>query len=58
MILDKIDLTKSLDKKEYKKAYEELALDVLKCQLKVRDEGLKVVGLFEGWDAAGKGGAI
>jgi polyphosphate kinase 2 (PPK2 family) len=58
MILDKIDLTKSLDKKDYKKEYKELQLEVLKCQLKVRDDNLKVVVLFEGWDAAGKGGAI
>lgn len=58
MILDKIDLTKSLDNKEYKEEYEKLELDVLKCQLRVKDEGLKVLVLFEGWDAAGKGGAI
>lgn len=58
MILDKIDLTKSLTKEEYKEEYKKLELDVLKCQLKVRDEGLKVAVLFEGWDAAGKGGAI
>jgi polyphosphate kinase 2 (PPK2 family) len=58
MILDKIDLTKSLTKKEYKEEYKKLELEILKCQLKVRDEGLKVVVLFEGWDAAGKGGAI
>jgi len=58
MILDKIDLTKSLNKKEYKEEYKKLELEVLKCQLKVRDEGLKVIVLFEGWDAAGKGGAI
>jgi len=58
MILDKLDLTKSLSKEEYDEEYKKLQLDILKCQLKVRDEGLKVIILFEGWDAAGKGGAI
>ena len=58
MILDKIDLTKSLTKKEYKEEYEKNEVDILKCQLRIRDEGLKVLILFEGWDAAGKGGAI
>jgi polyphosphate kinase 2 (PPK2 family) len=58
MILDQIDLSKSLNKQEYRDEYKKLKLDILKCQLKVRDEGLKVIVLFEGWDAAGKGGAI
>ena len=35
-----------------------LMLDILRCQLRVRDENLRVVVLMEGWDAAGKGGAI
>lgn len=58
MMLDKIDLTKRLDDKEYKDRKKELELELLKCQLKARDEKLKVIVLFEGWDAAGKGGAI
>ena len=58
MILDKIDLSKSLDDKEYKERRKELELELLKCQLKARDEKLKAIVLFEGWDAAGKGGAI
>jgi AMP-polyphosphate phosphotransferase len=58
MILDRIDLSKSLNKQEYRDEYKKLELEILKCQLKVRDEGLKVIVLFEGWDAAGKGGAI
>ncbi len=58
MILDKIDLSKQLDDKEYKDRKKELELELLKCQLKARDEKLKAIVLFEGWDAAGKGGAI
>jgi polyphosphate kinase 2 (PPK2 family) len=58
MILDKIDLTKTLGKNEYQEEYKEIEVDILKCQLRIRDEGLKVIVLFEGWDAAGKGGAI
>lgn len=58
MILEKIDLTKSIDKKDYKKEYDDLKIELLKCQLRVREDNLKVLILFEGWDAAGKGGAI
>jgi polyphosphate kinase 2 (PPK2 family) len=58
MILDKIDLSKQLDDNEYKDRKKELELELLKCQLKARDEKLKVIVLFEGWDASGKGGAI
>lgn len=58
MFLENIDLTKSLDKKEYKTEKKKLSLDLLKTELKIRDRRAKVIVLFEGWDAAGKGGAI
>jgi polyphosphate kinase 2 (PPK2 family) len=57
-MLDKIDLSKKLSESEYKQKKKELELELLKCQLKARDEKLKVIVLFEGWDASGKGGAI
>lgn len=58
MILDNVDLSQKLSKEEYKSSKKELSLDLLKCQLRLRDTGKKVIVLFEGWDAAGKGGAI
>lgn len=58
MKLEEVDLSKSLSGKEYKKAKKDLELDLLQCQLKIKQENLKVILLFEGWDSAGKGGAI
>ncbi len=49
---------KKLDRKTYEKALFELQLELVKLQEWVRNEGLKVVVIFEGRDAAGKGGVI
>jgi polyphosphate kinase 2 len=50
------------DSKVAKKAYEaelrRLNVELVKWQEWIKDQGLKVVALFEGRDAAGKGGAI
>jgi len=57
-ILDKIDLTKKLSEKTYE-------LELNKYQIKLRElhhtmylKRMPAVVMFEGWDAAGKGGAI
>lgn len=50
--------TKKLGKKEYKKELAKLQIELVKLQRWVQHAGLKVVVLFEGRDAAGKGGAI
>jgi polyphosphate kinase len=47
-----------LGKKEYEKALVNLQAELVKLQEWVKQEGLKVVVLFEGRDAAGKGGVI
>ncbi|MCD4714157.1 MAG: polyphosphate kinase 2 [Clostridiales bacterium] len=47
-----------LPKKVYKKKLAELQTELVKLQEWVVQEGLKVVIIFEGRDAAGKGGAI
>ncbi len=47
-----------LSKKVYKKELERLQEELVKLQYWVKDKGLKVVVLFEGRDAAGKGGTI
>ncbi len=49
---------KKLSKKVYKAELERLQRELVKLQYWVKDKGLKVVVLFEGRDAAGKGGAI
>ena len=50
--------SKKLSKKTYKKELERLQAELVKLQYWVKAKGLKVVVLFEGRDAAGKGGAI
>ncbi|MEE1676101.1 polyphosphate kinase 2 [Agarivorans aestuarii] len=47
-----------IDKKAYEKRLEELQTELVKLQQWVVAKGLKVVVIFEGRDAAGKGGVI
>ncbi len=49
---------KKLDKKTYAKELERLQFELVKMHEWIRQEGLKVVVVFEGRDAAGKGGTI
>ena len=49
---------RSIKKKFYEKELEKLQIELVKMHEWVRHEGLKVVVLFEGRDAAGKGGVI
>ncbi len=49
---------KSLDTKKYRKTLRELQIELLKVQNWVKEKGEKVVIIFEGRDAAGKGGTI
>lgn len=58
-ILDKLDYAEAVaDKKTYEDKLAEMQLDVLKAEFKTREAGRSVILAFEGWDAAGKGGAI
>ena len=50
--------SKKISKKEYKKELKRLDIELVKLQRWVQHKGLKVVVLFEGRDAAGKGGTI
>ena len=50
--------TKKLSKKKYEKELRRLQIELVKLQEWVKKEGLKVVVVFEGRDAAGKGGVI
>ncbi len=47
-----------VNKKEYEKALRKLQIELVKLQEWVKHEKLKVAVIFEGRDAAGKGGAI
>ena len=47
-----------LGRKEYEKAKRKLQIELLKLQAWVKESGEKIVIIFEGRDAAGKGGAI
>jgi len=48
----------SIDKKFYEEELEKLQIELVKLQSWVKEKGLRVVVLFEGRDAAGKGGVI
>jgi polyphosphate kinase len=50
--------TKKLKKKKYEKELRRLQIELVKLQEWIKQEGLKVVVIFEGRDAAGKGGVI
>ncbi|MEL6578453.1 MAG: polyphosphate kinase 2 [Cyanobacteria bacterium J06621_12] len=49
---------KKIGKKDYEKELAKLQIELVKLQRWVKHKGLKVIVLFEGRDAAGKGGAI
>ncbi len=49
---------KKLSKKDYKKELKKLQIELVKLQEWIKQEQLKVVVIFEGRDAAGKGGTI
>ena len=50
--------TKKLSKKAYEKELERLQVELVKLQEWIKHKKLKVLVIFEGRDAAGKGGAI
>jgi polyphosphate:AMP phosphotransferase len=56
--LAKADLSLKLNKEEYRKRLRQAQVDLLKLQLKIYQAQVPVLAIFEGWDAAGKGGAI
>lgn len=57
-MLDKIDLSKFISKKLYKRLSPELSERMFNVQKGSWDAGIPVIILFEGWDAAGKGTSI
>ena len=57
-MLERIDLTLRLGDKAYGKRITALQLRLRKLHFRMYERQLPVLALFEGWDAAGKGGAI
>ncbi|NES71745.1 MAG: polyphosphate:AMP phosphotransferase, partial [Okeania sp. SIO2D1] len=56
--LAEVDLTQSLSPKQYKKSLRQQQALLNKLQLEIYKHQIPVLVIFEGWDAAGKGGAI
>ena len=56
--LAQVDLERDLSKDEYKQQLKDAQLDLRKIQMKIYQQQVPVLVVFEGWDAAGKGGAI
>src|SRR6185503_15553062 len=57
-LLDKVKLDRKLSEKKYDRQLEENQVLLRDLAQRVRQQGLSCVFAFEGWDAAGKGGAI
>lgn len=57
-ILGSVDLNKSMEKEDYKEKLDDLQKRVEKLHSELYRQRIPVVLCFEGWDAAGKGGAI
>ena len=57
-VLSKVDLSKSLSREEYKEKLDKLQKKVEKLHSELYRLRIPVILCFEGWDAAGKGGAI
>lgn len=56
--MEKLGSKRKMKRKDYEAALESLQVELVKQQEWIKDQGLKVVVLFEGRDAAGKGGTI
>ncbi len=57
-VLDSLDMAATLPKEEYGQALRQARAELAALSRKARDRGVSTLLVFEGWDAAGKGGAI
>jgi len=55
---DKVQIWVKKERVEYEEELRKLQIELLKFQNHVKDTGLKILMIFEGRDAAGKGGTI
>ena len=57
-MLEKLDMTQTLDEETYKSELIRWQLRLRELELEIFRKSVPVIITFEGWDAAGKGGAI
>jgi polyphosphate:AMP phosphotransferase len=57
-VLDKVDLARSLKRKEYEEQLKEYQVRLRELEFRCFEERRPVIVGYEGWDAAGKGGNI
>jgi polyphosphate kinase 2 (PPK2 family) len=57
-VLDRVDLSRSLPREQYSKELDQWKSKLFRQAHKAKEHGLSTVLVFEGWDAAGKGGII
>jgi AMP-polyphosphate phosphotransferase len=57
-VLDQLDLTRTLPDEEYDERLPELQQRLRELSMKTLKRGIATLVVLEGWDAAGKGGAI
>jgi len=57
-MLEKVDLTKKMDKDKYKKIMEDLQIKLSSLERQIRELKIPLIIVFEGWGASGKGTLI
>ena len=57
-LLDRVDLSRRLDEKKYEQELPKLQIRLRELQFHSYEAGIATVVVYEGWDAAGKGGNI
>ena len=57
-VLSALNMDQALDKETYERELEQARADLAVLAREAHGRGISSVALFEGWDAAGKGGAI
>ena len=57
-MLEQVDLTLNISKKEYNQLVEQLGYRLGELQRRCRDAGIPIVVVLEGWDSSGKDGSV
>ena len=57
-MLEKLDMNKKLSEKQYDEQISAVQVRLRELEFEVFKQQIPVLCMFEGWDAAGKGGAI
>lgn len=57
-VLSRLDMSRQVDRSVFRRVLEEQQGRLNVLHRKARERGISVILVFEGWDAAGKGGAI